>query len=130
VEWIRSNLDGVSTIYEVKEELKNLRGSLWDSLVASGKITRKDDSGNLLRIQGRCTLTVSITTHIVPIAVVGKPPSVEGLALEIGTIAHVKKGRILVEAGSTVLFEYYSQSPDGFEISSLPRGDSKSASGI
>lgn len=60
-------------------------------------------------------------THIVPIALVGKPPSIGGLPLEIGSITHVESGQLLVEPESTVIFEFYSGLPDNFESSSTPR---------
>ncbi|CAH0019647.1 unnamed protein product [Clonostachys rhizophaga] len=105
VEWVQSYLDGVSTIRRVGKELKDLRTALWKTLVANKKIGREDDSGNLLRARGYCTLTISKMTHIVPIALIGKPPSIGGLSLEIGSIAHVETGQMLVEPESTVFFD-------------------------
>ncbi|CZR35912.1 uncharacterized protein FPRO_03828 [Fusarium proliferatum ET1] len=76
-EWARSDLKGVSTIHSdsVGGDLKTIRGAIWEALVANGKISRKDDSGNLLQVEGCCSLSISKKTHIVPIAIVGKPPS-------------------------------------------------------
>ncbi|CAI6092487.1 unnamed protein product [Clonostachys chloroleuca] len=92
VEWVQSYLDGVSIIRRVGKELKDLRTALWRTLVANKKIGREDDSGNLLRVRGYCTLTISKMTYIVPIALIGKPPSIGGLSLEIGSIAYVETG--------------------------------------
>jgi hypothetical protein len=80
---------------------------------------REDDSVHLLQAQGRCTLTISTKKHIGPIAITGKPPSIGGISLEIGTIVHVGSGRMLVYPGGTVFFELYSTSPDDPEDSTV-----------
>lgn len=52
---------------------------------------------DLLRVEGFCTLTISRTTLVVPIAASGNSLAIGDLSLETGTITHVDKGRIFVE---------------------------------
>lgn len=72
----------------------------FESVVGCGLGNTKEPRDmDLLRVEGFCTLTISRTTLIVPIATSGNSPAIGDLSLETGIITHVDKGRIFVEPG-------------------------------
>ena len=48
----------------------------------------------------------------------GHPPTIGDIALETDTITHVQNGKIVIDAGTTVLFAFYSEYPGQVTISS------------
>ncbi|CVL08154.1 uncharacterized protein FMAN_14186 [Fusarium mangiferae] len=107
--WKPSDLKGVSTLCNPGIDLVRSSAALWNGLVGNKKIRREEDSGNLLRAEGFCCLTISRTTHIVPLTISGQPPMIDNVALETGTITHIEKGKIVIDAGTTVLFAILSE---------------------
>ncbi|CAH0022803.1 unnamed protein product [Clonostachys rhizophaga] len=116
VTWEPSSQGGtVSTIRDIRAELKAAIRSLASSLVKGEKVSairHEEGSGNIVRAEGPCSVTITECTHIVPIVLSGSPPTIGHLSLTMETITHVKQGKILVKPGSIVCFSFYSRAPE------------------
>jgi hypothetical protein len=118
----RTKNETVFTVCEANPTLKTAIKSLASALVHAGKIRREEDSGNIIRVEGPYSLTISNYTHIVPISITGSPPTVGSNPLAVDTIVHIRQGKISVEPTSSVCFSFYSQHPDQVK-SSRPSGN-------
>ncbi|RGP70928.1 membrane bound cation [Fusarium sporotrichioides] len=110
--WLQTSTSQISTLRNVDQRIYNTRLAIWKSLVGDGKIASNRDSGNILMIHGPCSLSISTPSHIVPITVIGEPPSCNGMDISEGTVTYIGKGIMVFKESSVVLFEFYSACTD------------------
>ncbi|TXB98813.1 hypothetical protein FocTR4_00012354 [Fusarium oxysporum f. sp. cubense] len=90
--------------------------AIWEALIANKKkISGNSDSGNILKVHGPCSLSITTPSYIVPVTVIGEPPSCNGMKLSEWTITKIRQGIMVFEETSAVVFEFYSTCVEGTE---------------
>ncbi|KAJ0133008.1 Uncharacterized protein HZ326_23916 [Fusarium oxysporum f. sp. albedinis] len=115
-EWSKSSTPQVATLQKCDKKLYNARFAIWEILIANKKkISGNSDSGNILKVHGPCSLSITTPSYIAPVTVIGEPPSCNGMKLSEWTITKIRQGIMVFEETSTVIFEFYSTCVEGTE---------------